>query len=143
MNSRDLHDWMWAEAIDLLGRAERMHRQFFQPAPAVRGTSRGPVWEPPMDVFETEREMVILIALPGVAAENVQVGFNGAVLSVVAERALPSRAATAIRRVEIPHGRFERHIELPGEVFELVRRDMANGCLALVFARRPAQGTQP
>lgn len=143
MNSRDLHDWMWAEAIDLLGRAERMHRQFFQPAPAVRGTSRGPVWEPPMDVFETEREMVILIALPGVAAENVQVGFNGAVLSVVAERALPSRAATAIRRVEIPHGRFERHVELPGEVFELVRRDVANGCLALVFARRPAQGTQP
>lgn len=133
MNSRDLHNWMWAEALDLMDRAERMHRQFFQPT--ARSPSRLPAWEPPMDVFETEREMVVLVALPGVVPEDVQVGFDGAVLSVIGERALPSVASASIRRVEIPHGRFERYIEI-GSGLELVRRELANGCLALVFAKR-------
>ncbi len=141
MNSRDLHNWMWGEAVDLLDRAERMHRQFFQPT--SRTTGRRPVWQPPMDVFETDREMVILIALPGVAPEYVQVGFDGTLLSVVGERTLPCGISAAIRRVEIPHGRFERHVELPGSEFELVRQEMNNGCLAVIFEKRIAQGTQP
>ena len=140
MNSRNLHDRMWAEAIDLLGRAERMHRQFFQPT--ARSLGRRPVWEPPMDVFETDREVLFLIALPGVAPESVQVGFDGAVLSVIGERALPSHASTVIRRVEIPHGRFERHVELAGQSLDLVRQEMANGCLALIFAKHAPQGMQ-
>lgn len=141
MNSRDLRDWMWAEAIDLLGRAERMQRQFFQPT--ARSPGRRPVWEPPMDVFETDRELVLLFALPGVAAETVQVGFDGAVLSVTAERALPSSAAAFIRRVEIPHGRFERYVELPGPGLDLVRQEMTDGCLALIFAKRASEGIRP
>ncbi len=134
MNSRDLRDWMWAEALDLLDRADRMQRQFFQPT--ARAVGHRPAWEPPVDVFETDREVVILVALPGVAAENVQVGFDGAVLSVIGERALPEQQTAAIRRLEIPHGRFERHIELAGRPLELVRQELANGCLALLFAKR-------
>jgi hypothetical protein len=30
-------------------------------------------WEPPVDVFEDEGEIVIVVAMPGVAAERVQV----------------------------------------------------------------------
>ena len=137
MNSRHVHDWMWAEAIDLLSRAERMHRRFFQPT--ARNLARRPTWEPPVDIFETEREVLVLVALPGVLPQDVQVGFDGAVLSVIGERALPFAASTAIRRVEIPHGRFERHIEI-GPGLELARRELANGCLALVFAKRAEQG---
>jgi HSP20 family molecular chaperone IbpA len=131
---------MWAEAVDMLDRAERMHRQFFQPT--ARSPGRRPLWEPPIDVFETDRELLILVALPGVAPENMQVGFDGAVLSVVGERPLPSSASAAIRRVEIPHGRFERHVELPAHALDLVRQESANGCLVLVFAKRAAQGVQ-
>ncbi|MGA7610352.1 MAG: Hsp20/alpha crystallin family protein, partial [Xanthobacteraceae bacterium] len=43
-------DWMWSEACDQLVRAERLHRQFFQPRHS--GT-----WEPPVDILETEREV--------------------------------------------------------------------------------------
>ncbi len=125
---------MWGDALDLLDRAERMHRQFFQPLAHITG--RRPGWEPPVDVFETDRELIILIALPGVAAADISVGFDGKVLSVVGERALPSKDAAVIRRMEIPHGRFERRIDLGGRVLELVREELANGCLALRFSKR-------
>ena len=46
----------------MLARAERMHRQFFQPA----GSSCAVAWEPPVDVLETERAVLVLVALPGV-----------------------------------------------------------------------------
>ena len=64
MTARDQADWMFSEALDTLARAERMHRHFFhlQRSP----TAREPAWEPPIDVLETEREVLIFIALPGV-----------------------------------------------------------------------------
>ena len=40
-----------------------MHRQVFQPP---RGEKLGPCWEPPVDVLETEHEVLVFVALPGV-----------------------------------------------------------------------------
>lgn len=133
MNTRDLRNWMWGDALDLLERAERLNRQFFQPT--ARPTRGKPVWQPPVDVFETDRELIMMVALPGVAAENVEVAFDGRILSLVAERALPSRDQALIRRLEIPYGRFERHIEVAGNELNLVRQELSNGCLVLLFAK--------
>jgi hypothetical protein len=36
-----------------------------------------------------------------------------------------------IHRLEIPHGHFERRIELPPNRFEMSSRHLANGCLML------------
>ena len=59
--ARDVaRDWMWSEACEMLARAERMHREMFRPA----GTqARQPAWEPPVDILETEREVLVLVAL--------------------------------------------------------------------------------
>ena len=120
---------MWAEACELLERAERLHRQFFQPGP---GEGRRPSWEPPVDVLETEAELYILVALPGVGADQLQVVVDGGTLAVVGERPMPGRArAGIIRRLEIPYGQFERRIELPPGRFEVARRELVDGCLVL------------
>ena len=66
-NTNDPTDWMWAQACDLIDQAERMHRQFFRLTAPGRSVA---VWEPPVDVFEDEREIVIVVAMPGVAAER-------------------------------------------------------------------------
>jgi HSP20 family protein len=137
MNTRNLRSWMWGDALALLERADRLHRQFFQPSPKAAGSR--PVWQPPVDVYETARELIMLIALPGVAAENVQVMFDGRVLSLVAERALPARDEALIRRLEIPYGRFERHLELTGDGLDLVQQELSNGCLAGRFAKGDRQ----
>ena len=134
MTPRDPRAWMWAEACDFLARAERLHRQFFQ-LESVEG--RRPAWQPPVDLFETERELQIVVALPGVEPERVQVVIDGASLSVVGERHVPPRArSAAVHRIEIPYGRFERRIQLPEDRrYELGRRELANGCLLLILRK--------
>ena len=105
-------DWMWAQACELIEQAERMHRQFFRLAPSARAQAS---WEPPVDVFEDEREIVIVVAMPGVAAERVEVTSEPGVLVVRGERPLPlADSRHRVRQLEIPYGYFERRIPLPG-----------------------------
>jgi HSP20 family molecular chaperone IbpA len=125
---------MWQDAFDLLERADRMHRQFFVPAAA---RSQRPTWQPPVDLIETEGELWILVALPGVEADQLQVAIDGATLIVAGERPMPGRSrAAVIRRLEIPYGHFERRIELPAGRFEIDRRELVNGCLVLSLQKR-------
>jgi HSP20 family molecular chaperone IbpA len=120
---------MWAEACELLDRAERLHRQFFVPQ---RAKGRQPTWEPPVDLMETEEELWICIALPGVAKEHLEVLVESGVLIVSGERPMRGRArGTTIHRLEIPYGRFERRIELPPGRYDVVRRELVDGCLTL------------
>jgi len=70
MSQRFPTDWMWAQACELIDEAERMHRQFFRLAAPARTRV---TWEPPVDVFEDEREVVVLVALPGVPPNGVEV----------------------------------------------------------------------
>ena len=62
--------WMWIHACEVIVKAERLQRQFFQPSASQRALA---IWEPPVDVFEDEGEIVIVVAMPGVAPERVQV----------------------------------------------------------------------
>ncbi len=132
MRSRDPRTWMWAEALDLLQTAERLQRQFFQ-----LGTTQGaPSWEPPVDLYETGDELWILVALPGVTAEQLEVAIDGAVIVVRGERPLPmGNRSAAIHRLEIPYGRFQRRITLPAGRFQILERKLDHGCLVLCLQR--------
>jgi len=126
---RDAKNQMWAEACALLKQAEQLHRQFFEPSRS------GARWEPPVDVFETERQVMIIAALPGVAPEAVRVEIEGQTLIIAGIRPLPSGGRNAnIVRLEIPYGRFERRIALTSRL-RLAERELLNGCLVLTFAK--------
>jgi HSP20 family molecular chaperone IbpA len=126
MAASDPQDWMWSEAVAMLARAERMHRQFFPPQ------GGRPCWEPPVDVLETEREVLVLIALPGVAPDGVEAAIEDGSLVVSGKRALPAELRTAIiHRMELPQGRFERRIPLPPGRYDGVRRAAGDGCLLI------------
>ncbi len=125
MPERQLEALMWAQACEAMERAERLHRQFFHRGPAATS-----YWEAPCDIFETDEALTILIALPGVAPEEITVSLSAGVLMVSGERPLPPEVAHGrIHRLEIPHGRFQRRIELPPRRFEISGRHLANGCL--------------
>lgn len=132
MKTRNPSGWMWEEACEMLGRAERMQRQFFQVRSEMR---QGPTWEPPVDIVESETEFTIVVALPGVQPRDIDVLIDGNVLVVTGGRSLPSREGAVIHRLEIPYGRFERHIRLESGRLELGRREVANGCLLLGFRK--------
>jgi HSP20 family protein len=129
MSSRNPTDWMWAQAIDLLDQAERMHRQFFRLTASERKQA---VWEPPIDVFEDEREVIVIVALPGVAADSVEVTIEAQTLVVRAHSPLPfAGSRRAVRQLEIPYGYFERRITLPDVRLETGTPELVDGCLIL------------
>jgi HSP20 family molecular chaperone IbpA len=126
------NNWMWSEACDMLARAERMHREFFRPVRA----NRLPAWEPPVDVLETERDVQVFVALPGVDPERVEAVIDGADLVVAGIRVLPAALRTAvIHRLELPQGRFERRIRLPAGRYASVRQTVSNGCLLITLEK--------
>jgi HSP20 family protein len=134
MTGADPRNWMWAEACAMIERAEQMHRQFFQP-----GTAAAPAasWEPPIDVFESERELLIVVALPGVDTQDIEVSSQAGVLRVAGVRRLPASVrGTDVVRLEIPQGRFERRIRLPAARWELNRSSLVNGCLLLNLTKQ-------
>ena len=127
---------MWSEACEMLTRAERMHRQFFQP---VRSVSRQPSWEPPADVLESESDVLVVVALPGVRQEQVEIGIDGADLVVSGARTLPPELGSAIiHRLELPQGRFERRLRLPAGRYSDIRRKFADGCLLVLLSKAEA-----
>ena len=134
MTAADPRRWMWGEACAMIERAEHMHRQFFQPGfTALQRAS----WEPPVDIFENERDLLIVVALPGVESQDIEISSEPERLLVTGVRRLPAAArGMAVQRLEIPHGRFERRIRLPAARWELGRSTLANGCLLLTLTRQ-------
>ena len=72
MSKRQLEELMWADACAAMERAERLRRQFFH-----HGASH---WEAPIDVFETDDALTILIALPGVELDSIKVTLSAGTL---------------------------------------------------------------
>ena len=119
---------MWSEALSMIDRAERLHRHFFTHAQAA--------WEPPIDIVEAGDRVLVHVALPGVASDDITIGIDRAGISLSAVRPFPCRggsedAPAHIHRIEIPYGRFERHIRLP--LGELVEQQLKDGVLTLTF----------
>jgi len=129
MALNDIERWMWADACELLERAERLRRQFFTPQ-SGEGDSLG--WSPPVDLYETNREFLVFAALPGVDPADVEVVLEDRSVVIRGQRRLPAIAkASAIHRMEIPHGRFVTHLRLPGPGVSVANLGFENGCLLL------------
>lgn len=159
MRKRLVINGMWGDALSMLERAERLHRQFArfgaaeQPAAGRGGEAAnqaaeaaragGPSWEPPVDIVETVDAVSVQVALPGVLAESVDVTLEPGVINVSASRRFVADDRRArIHRMEIPFGRFARRISLPAglaaDALELVGRRLADGCLTLTFRKLEA-----
>jgi HSP20 family molecular chaperone IbpA len=125
----DPTEWMWAHAHDLIVQAERMHRQFFRLGSAAQTST---VWEPPVDVLEDDDEVVIVVAMPGVPRERVELLHEPGTLIVRGDRPLPIEGSRqVIRHLEIPYGHFERRIAVPAERLEILPPDIRHGCLVV------------
>jgi HSP20 family protein len=132
--ARDVpRDWMWSEACEMLARAERMHRELFRPsAPQAKVLA----WEPPVDILETEFEVLVLVALPGVDPDDAQTVIEDGDLVIAGTRVVPEQLRTAtIHRLELPQGRFYRRLRLPPGRYAGVRRAAAAGCLIVTLQK--------
>ncbi len=81
--------------------------------PDFRGRFDGDCWEPAVDVFETEKAIIVRVELAGVSSADVRVSVDGEWLLVRGER-FPSSDAEVQRlhRLEIACGPFERRLRI-------------------------------
>jgi HSP20 family molecular chaperone IbpA len=129
---------MWSEAFEMLARAEQLHRELFRPPRTIYPR---PTWEPPMDVLETERAVIMLIALPGVDPDRVEISLDGCELTISGQRDFPAEMRTAaIHRLELPQGRFERRVRLPAGRYSGINRSAADGCFMIALEKLEASG---
>jgi HSP20 family protein len=134
MKTSDPRSWMWSEALDMLARVDRMQRQIFRPH---RGNDvQLACWEPPADVMETEHEVIVITALPGVDPATITTTIENGALEIFGRRVLPPELSTAtIHRLELPQGCFERRLRIPPGAYDEIRRISANGCLIVTLRK--------
>jgi HSP20 family protein len=107
--------------VNPLEQAEANYRQFKrlmeQRAQTMGDSRKGPgvmPVPPPMDVVEFEREVRVIVDLPAVAREQVNVSVMGDTLTIRAERAANRNGAGGTARLEErTKGAFLRSIVLP------------------------------
>jgi HSP20 family protein len=134
MAAIDPRTLMWTRACELIDRAEQLHRQFFRPSAESIGDA---IWEPPVDIVETDSDIVITVALPGVDENAVKVAVEANRVLVVGFRrpsAIPR--GSLVHRLEIPYGKFERKITFTGRRLQLSGSELACGCLSLKFSKQ-------
>ena len=116
MAERDWDFLMLHRATDLLQQAERIHRNYLQIAASARfraSYGRKPSWEPPVNVVETDESWWVILAIPGVAVDRVDVRLEGRELVITGDRPLPGCCHDGELKIwEIPLGRFERRVRL-------------------------------
>jgi HSP20 family protein len=123
---------MWSEACEMLARAERLNREFFRPA----GSATAPAWAPPVDMLETDRAVLVLVALPGVNPDRVEAKLDGNDLVFSGTRVLlPEMQTAIIHRLELPQGRFERRVRLPAGRYSAILRSSCDGCLVITLQK--------
>jgi HSP20 family protein len=95
-------------------------------------------WAPPVDIYETENELVVKADLPDLQEKDIDVRVENNTLTIRGERKFDTDVnEDNYLRVERSYGSFTRSFSLPNTVSsESIRADYHNGVLTLRMAKR-------
>ena len=85
--------------------------------PDLRGRVRGDRWQPAVDVFESEKAIVVRVELAGVTSGDVRVSLDGEWLVIQGERRLGAcEEGVVYHAAGIRQGPFRLELPLPAAV---------------------------
>jgi HSP20 family protein len=95
-------------------------------------------WAPPVDIYETENELVVKAELPDLQDKDIDVRITNNTLTIRGERKFEKDVKEEnYLRIERAYGSFMRSFSLPNTVSsENIRADYRNGVLTLHMAKR-------
>src|SRR6202521_993661 len=121
---------------------DRARRTLMGPGSPGRPNFCAPYMEPPVDVYQTETHVVVLVEIAAIPEEEILIEVEGRIMLVRGERkALSGPAVRAYHQMEIAHGIFQREILLPAEVNpEELSAVYKDGILEIALPKSEARG---
>ncbi len=127
----------WEPARDMMTLREAMDR-LFDDAFTRPLSMAGNNWSvPAVDMYQTDNEIVVKAAIPGIKADEVQINITGDVLSLKGEVKQSEEAKEKAYHIrEQLWGSFERTLVLPSNVVaDKARADFENGILTITLPK--------
>ncbi len=107
----------WDPVRNLVSLQERMNRLFEDSMKSPEDPMDRGAWSPPVDIYETEKDIVVSAELPGIDQKDVDVEVREGVLTIKGERRfMKDVKEESYHRVERSYGRFSRVFALPKNV---------------------------
>lgn len=90
----------------------------------------------PVNVFETENELMVVAAMPGIEASNVEITVDNDTLTIRGDKRGPGQENHRYLRREWSYGPYERSIELPVEVdLDKANASYGNGLVTIALPK--------
>ncbi len=103
---------------------------------ATEHTRSGPVFIPPVDIFETENEINLLADMPGVKSDNVDIDLRENTLTIAGEIEPLEQGEEEDLLVEYEVGRYFRQFTIPELIDqEKIDAHLSEGVLKLVLPK--------
>ena len=143
MNTEEARQRLLKDFQNLSEEMETLMQGFFcDKLRAAPSTGRG--FSPPMDVFETEDEIVCLLDLVGVGSQDVEARLEAGTLRISGvRREIPGFDRRQYHKMELDFGAFERTLTIPEPV---EAKSLQVECLVgfyLVRLRKVFSGLKP
>lgn len=128
----------WISDIDMMQREmSRLLDHFAGTKPPMVRFSPT-VWEPAIDLYETDEELVVTVELAGVEESDFQMMIHRDMFTIRGERQkiMPGSKTGVYHQMEIASGPFERSISLPEAVdAENARASYENGLVTVIVPK--------
>jgi HSP20 family protein len=127
----------WEPAREMMTLRDAMDRLFDDAFTRPLRLNDGYLTVPAVDMFQTDNEIVVKAAIPGVKADDVQINVTGEVLTIKGEtREKEDVKEKAYHLREQRWGSFERTIALPADVVaDKAKAEFENGILTITLPK--------
>ena len=120
--------------------ADPSFRLFDQVSRLLNEPANSRPWAPPVDIFETENELVLKADIPDVELNNIDISLENGTLTLKGERKFErkeEKGDLGYHRIERSYGSFVRAFTLPDTVDpDKVKADFANGVLTVTLPKK-------
>ena len=128
----------WNPARDFNRMERELRRMFRDFEQGSEEPSSVAVWTPPVDIYETDNEVVVRADLPGIDQRDLDIRLENNVLTLKGERKMEQEVKEDnYHRIESAYGTFVRSFTLPAIVEEdKIKAEYKNGVLKIVLPKK-------
>jgi HSP20 family protein len=128
-----------SEPVQLSGYIPGEHRPFSVGPKGWQGGTRGHIWRPPTDVYETQDALIVRVEIAGMHEEDFSISLSGRHLVIRGIRPDVSERR-AYHQMEIFFGEFVSEVELQLPVIlDQIQAEYQRGFLRVVLPKQRAQ----